>query len=181
MIFSDLKQLEKIPAAYKEGESVGWIYQLKFPSTVSLYSLNGSVVKYEERIVLKSSDDYDSLLESFIEKNKRNNKFLGSFVHEKVIEANEEGIGGKSIFYELKIKEDSIFFIGQGYQTNFYDLCYSKEQKDTLKIYYKKSLEGTNYNKNHKSSLVKLYKKGKRYYCKSSIIIEGQEVLLERE
>lgn len=181
IIFADTKQLEKTPARYNEGKSEGWVYQLKFPSTISLYSLNGSEIKYEEAILLKSSDDYDSLVNSFIKSNEINSKFLGNFIYEKVIETNKEKIGGKSIFYELKIKKDSSLFIGQGYQTNFYDLCNSKEQNDTLKIYYKKSIEGTDYNKNEKSYLIKLYQKKQKYYGVSPLINEGQEVLFERE
>ncbi len=81
-------------------------------------------------------------------------------------------IGDSGIFigYNINISKDSILFSGQGYQTNFYDLCYAKQNKDTLELYYKKTIEGTDYNKKEKKALFKLYIKNSNYYGKSPVI-----------
>jgi len=88
------------------------------------------------------------------------------------------------IGYSIEIKKDNIFFSGQGYQTNFYDLCTATQNKDTLNIYYKSSIEGTDYNKNVKGPLAKLYKIKENYFVKSSAIwVDARpnvEVLFEK-
>ncbi|MBL3658992.1 DUF5991 domain-containing protein [Fulvivirga sediminis] len=74
------------------------------------------------------------------------------------------------IGYQINITKDSSLFIGQGYQTNFIDLCSIKKDGDTLKLYYDSTLEGTNYNETEDSPLLKLYKKQNRYYVTSPVI-----------
>jgi len=89
------------------------------------------------------------------------------------------------IGYSIKIKKDSVLFSGQGYQTNFYDLCTATQENDTLNIYYTSSIEGTDYNKNINGPLIKLYKIGEKYYAKSSAIwVDAEpniEVFFEKE
>ncbi|MBU2952131.1 hypothetical protein KO493_15630 [Tamlana agarivorans] len=181
IVFADLKQVEKVPASYNEGKSEGWIYQLKYPSKVSLFSLIDDDLVFKRKIVLKKQDEYYNLINSFLNKRSLGDFPLGDFVYEEIIDIKEDGMGGKSIFYDIKIKKDSVFLSGQGYQTNFYDLCSAIEQNDTLKLYYKESLEGTDYNKNQKPPLLKLYKKGQEYYGVSPVISGGQEVLFEKD
>lgn len=89
------------------------------------------------------------------------------------------------IGYSIEIKKDSVLFSGQGYQTNFYDLCTATQDKDTLNIYYKSSIEGTDYNKNKKAPLIKLYKINGDCFVKSPAIwVDAKpnvEVVFEKE
>ncbi len=90
------------------------------------------------------------------------------------------------IFYDLNIKKDSILFSGQGYKTDFYDLCFARQNVDTLEIYYSKTIEGTNYNKDEKASIAKLYKNGDNFFIISSVIEDGKikkdiPVLIKKE
>lgn len=93
---------------------------------------------------------------------------------------------GIEIGYNIKINKDSIFFSGQGYQTNFYDLCYAKKNADTLNIYYNKTLEGTDYNKSEKGAIAKLFKSEDRFFIISPVIEDEQiekdvPILIEKE
>lgn len=89
------------------------------------------------------------------------------------------------IGYSIEVKKDSVFFSGQGYQTNFYDLCIATQNKDTLNIYYSSSIEGTEYNKSKSPPLVKLYRVNNNYFAKSPAIwVDAKpnvEVLFEKE
>ena len=49
-------------------------------------------------------------------------------------------------------------------------ICVQLQDKDTLNIYYKSSIEGTEYNKNVKGPLAKLYKIKDDYFVKSPAI-----------
>ncbi|MEM6738423.1 MAG: DUF5991 domain-containing protein [Bacteroidota bacterium] len=89
------------------------------------------------------------------------------------------------ISYTIEVKKDSIFFSGQGYKTNFRDLCSSKVDGDTLKLYYKLTIEGDEYNKVVDESLVRLYKKNNEFYVKSPVITsttweENVEIKIEK-
>ncbi|WP_155995251.1 DUF5991 domain-containing protein [Tenacibaculum ovolyticum] len=86
---------------------------------------------------------------------------------------------GAFIDYNIRIEKDDCFFSGQGYQTNFYDLCYAKQNKDTLDIYYKKTIEGTDYNKSD-NPIAKIFKKDNKYFVISSAI-KDVPVLLTKE
>jgi hypothetical protein len=88
------------------------------------------------------------------------------------------------IGYDLEISPDSIIFSGMGYQTYFSDLCTSQRIGDTLVLFYKQTLEGTDYNKNE-NPLLKLYKVDQKYIAKSPVIYVGtdanKEVQFEKE
>ncbi|MCG8226802.1 DUF5991 domain-containing protein, partial [Tenacibaculum finnmarkense] len=90
-----------------------------------------------------------------------------------------DSVSNISIYYNINIKKDSVFFSGQGYKTNFYDLCYAKENKDTLNIFYKKTIEGTDYNKSD-NPIAKIFKKDNKYFVISSAI-KDVPVLLTKE
>ncbi len=85
-----------------------------------------------------------------------------------------DSLSSVSIYYNINIKKDSITFSGQGYKTNFHDLCYGKENADTLEIYYNKTLEGTDYNKDNKGVIAKLFKNKADYYIISPVIEDGE-------
>ncbi|OEK09803.1 hypothetical protein A8C32_09840 [Flavivirga aquatica] len=80
---------------------------------------------------------------------------------------------GISIGYSVEIKNDSVIFSGQGYQTNFYDLCTIKQNKDTLELFYNKTIDGMDYNKSVEGVLAKLYKEKDNYYIISKEIDDG--------
>ena len=81
---------------------------------------------------------------------------------------------GFFINYNIEIKKDSIIFSGQGHQTDFYDLCYTKQNADTLEVYYNKSLEGTDYNKTEKGAIAKLFKSDDKFFIISPVIEDGE-------
>ncbi|OEK09802.1 hypothetical protein A8C32_09835 [Flavivirga aquatica] len=93
---------------------------------------------------------------------------------------------GIGIGYSVEIKKDSVIFSGQGYQTNFYDLCTVKQNKDTLELFYNKTIDGMDYNKSVEGVLAKLYKEKDNYYIISKVINDGSiendvPILLDKE
>ncbi|AUC76029.1 DUF5991 domain-containing protein [Olleya sp. Bg11-27] len=106
--------------------------------------------------------------------------YIGSYSYFSDMGKLDE-IASITIGYSLEIKKDAVYFAGQGYQTNFDDLCYAKMNNGVLEIYYKKTIEGTEYNKNMTQPLVKIYKKGNTFYATSSQIKEGKEIKLKEE
>jgi hypothetical protein len=112
------------------------------------------------------------VLNSTLHNHSNNSKWIGGFNLYKDL-GEIDGIG-INVGYHIKIKKDSILFSGQGYQTNFRDLCYSKQNTDTLELYYNKTLEGTDYNKNEKGAIAKLYKKKDAIFIISPVIEDGE-------
>ncbi len=121
-----------------------------------------------------------------IEKNNLNSNWQGNYSYQ-TRPYKLDSLSSVPIYYDLNISKDSIIFSGQGYQTNFYDYCYAKENADTLNIYYNRTLEGTDYNKDMKGGVIaKLFKKEGNFFIISSVIedIEIEKdvpVLIEKE
>lgn len=130
-------------------------------------------------------NDIDDVSKMFLKTNKietNENLFQNFWVNKfsyKTRPFRVDSVSNISIYYNINIKKDSVFFSGQGYKTNFYDLCYAKENKDTLNIFYKKTIEGTDYNKSD-NPIAKIFKKDNKYFVISSAI-KDVPVLLTKE
>lgn len=158
---------------------------------ISTHDISGSIFSY---VTLSIGENklrekfVDNIVTSFkkpkIEQKKYDisssiTSWNGAYDYDWIVEKNSNNIGSKSIYYRLDITKDSITFLGQGYQTDFYDLCTAKQEEDTLKLYYRSTIKGTNYNKNEVQPLVKLYKKGSDFFVKSTAVFDNTEVKFE--
>ncbi len=108
-----------------------------------------------------------------IKNNTFSSKWYGKYSH-KTEPYKVDSLSSISIYYDISITKDSIAFLGTGYRTHFIDLCYAQEKADTLEIYYNKTLEGTDYNKDNKGVIAKLFKNKADYYIISPVIEDGE-------
>lgn len=108
------------------------------------------------------------------------NDYIGSYFYFHDMGKLDE-IASMTIGYSLNIREDSIFFSGQGYKTNFEDLCTAKINKGVLEMYYEKSITGYDYNKNGTQPIIRISRKGDDFYASSPLIEDGKKIKLEKE
>ncbi|WP_438711315.1 DUF5991 domain-containing protein [Aquimarina muelleri] len=184
--FIEKKDVDKVPLKHVEGLAVGWEYDMVTPCKVSIFEFQNELWKFKTDSHISENKEYYNLrnsIKSLNNINKNNLDLTGNYsLFQDLGKIDDVGI---SIGYNIKITRDSCFFSGQGYQTNFYDLCTVKQNKDTLELHYNRTIEGTNYNNSITSPLVKLYKKGNDYYVKSPVIFidskPNKDIKIEKE
>lgn len=156
-----------------------------FQNKIISWKVNQKAITEDQELKKKEGNILKILSDSRIIKfNNVPLKWIGDYELFQTLEKIDDI--GIQIGYNIKINKDSIFFSGQGYQTNFYDLCYAKENVDTLNIYYSKTLEGTDYNKNEKGTIAKLFKSEDSFFIISPVIEDGEikkdvPILIEKE
>ena len=125
--------------------------------------------------VLSSVDfltDYNKIISSFMISNSAksiNSMWFGKYYFANNLSKGENNMGAQIIDFEVTIRHDSSFFSGNGFQTYFFDFCNVLDNRDTLELFYSKTLEGTDNNSDY-SPVVKLYKKSNKYFIKSPTI-----------
>lgn len=169
---SDTKNEYKVSFKLSEG-------QIEPPTVIIIKVIEKDGSYLVDSVINDQYLSFEDAKSAYIENNETTNKqnvlsainpeFYGAY-HLTQDKGKIDEFSSIVIGYSIEIKKDSVLFSGQGYQTNFYDLCTATQNKDTLNIYYKSSIEGTEYNKNINSALVKLYKSGEKYYAKSPAI-----------
>jgi len=78
--------------------------------------------------------------------------------------------------FKLRIKKDSILFSRQRYSANFDYLCYANQKKDTLFLYYYRTLDEEIKMENYEKYLAKFYINKSKYYIKSNEIDESGKI-----
>jgi len=139
---------------------------------IDKFSNEHKITKKEEKQV-KNSPQADNI-------NYEIEDYIGSYSYFYDMGKLDE-FAAMTIGYSLDIKQNSIRFAGQGYKTNFDDLCEAKMNNGVLEIHYKETIEGNTYNSNKTQPLVKMYKKGNTFYATSSQIKDGKEIKLKEE
>jgi hypothetical protein len=165
---------------------------------ISIIMNKNTVLSFEDRIFMSYSDinywdfifyktlnkplivspiDVEESYYDYFDRDKFNTsidkKWHGKYSY-KTAPYKLDSLSSIPIYYDISIKKDSVTFSGQGYKTIFSDLCYTKQNTDTLELYYNKTLEGTDYNKNEKGAIAKLYKKKDAIFIISPVIEDGE-------
>lgn len=190
VFFFDKKHTYKVPMRHIEGLAVGWEYDIKTPSTVFIFNIEDEVWSFVKSVQINSIEEYYNIRNSkkpiFIDNVLSNSQtnLIGNYslFQEKGM---LDEFGAMTIGYDIKITNDSCFFYGHGYKTYFNDFCNTKQNADTLELYYHSTIEGNDYNKVYDQPILKLYQKGNDYYAKSPVIsVDGEgnvEVKLKKE
>jgi hypothetical protein len=76
--------------------------------------------------------------------------------------------------YNISITKESITFSGSGYQTDFYYLCNTEINKDTLILKYNKTIEGNPFKGDLKLPLLKMYSKNGEFFIKSELVYSNE-------
>jgi hypothetical protein len=85
-----------------------------------------------------------------------------------------DDLSGAVVGYNISITKDSVTFSGSGYQTDFYYLCNTEINKDTLILKYNKSIEGNPFKGDLKLPLLKMYSKDGDYFLKSELVYSNE-------
>ncbi|TRX36193.1 hypothetical protein FNW52_09210 [Flavobacterium sp. ZT3R18] len=85
-----------------------------------------------------------------------------------------DDLSGAVVGYNISITKDSITFSGSGYQTDFYYLCNTEINKDTLTLKYNKTIEGNPFKGDLKLPLLKMYSKNGDFFIKSELVYSNE-------
>lgn len=108
-----------------------------------------------------------------ISTNIKDSKWYGKYDY-TVNYGKVDNLSGAVVGYNISVAKDSITFSGSGYQTDFYYLCNSEINKDTLILKYNKTIEGNPFEGNLDLPLLKMYSKNRDYFFKSELVYSNE-------
>ncbi|QCE43431.1 DUF5991 domain-containing protein [Psychroserpens sp. NJDZ02] len=158
----------------KEGDTY-LIDAINSDKLLNLEQINKFSEKYQN---IKEEEKKNQTIAKADNRNYQIEDYIGSYSYFYDMGKLDE-IASMTIDYSFDIKKNDISFSGQGYKTNFDDLCEAKINNGVLEIYYKETIEGNTYNSNRTQPLFKIYKKGNDFYAISSFIKDGKEIKLK--
>lgn len=127
-----------------------------------------------------SKEDCDQLKKqesvSHLRPIKNIDKWKGKYMYSHNAEEGRDWRDGQD--YEVNISENKVYIQGAGYQYHFESECSITEENDTLIFYNCNLTAGSGKIADLKGSVLKLYKKGDKYYIKTEII---EDVNIETE